>query len=276
VTQPTWLPAASYAKGEPFMLEKAAIFARDWLPMSALSQLEKRGDYVSATIGGWPVFAVRDDSVVRVFRNTCRHQNMMIVERPAGQCEVLQCRYHGWQYALDGKFVGAPPLVAPADPAAAGNHLVPLTSAIVQGLVFCNLRDDAPPYGSGLLAEGGGPANERHFRHVRTTDVACNWKTYVEQRLADGWRFEWPLLVIHADGDIAEQIVPRSFVRTRIVSLAIANSPSDTARAAEVAIGETAPRVEMLQQRYEGGTTDLVDLDRAHAFRARVQAATPS
>ncbi len=101
--------------------------------------------------------------------------------------------------------------------------------------------------------------------------MACNWKAYVEQRLADGWRFEWPLLVVHANGAIAEQIVPRSFLRTRIVSL-VAGS-ADNSGEAERAIEDAAPRVEMLQQRYESGDIARLDWPAAHAFRARVAAA---
>lgn len=258
------------------MLEKTGIFAREWLPMCTQSQLENPGDYVSATIGGWPIFAVRADTGVGVYRNTCRHQNMMIVEKPAGQCSVLQCRYHGWQYALDGKFIGAPPLVAPADAKAPGNNLVPLATTTVQGLVFCTLRDDAPALvARTTLGEAEGNGFAPYFLHARMTDVACNWKTYVEQRLADGWQFEWPLLMVHANGAIAEQIVPRSFLRTRIVSLTrdVAAGRTEAKHAAEQAIEEAAPRVEILQQRYESGETTLLDLPTTHAFRARVQAA---
>lgn len=62
------------------MLEKSAIFARSWLPLCAASQIAKHGDYVSATIGGWPLFAVRDGQTIRAYRNTCRHQNIESIQ----------------------------------------------------------------------------------------------------------------------------------------------------------------------------------------------------
>ncbi len=274
----TWLPPEAYFKGEPFMLEKSAIFAREWLPLCAASQLATHGDYVSATIGGWPLFAVRDGQTVRAYRNTCRHQNMMIVEKPVGHCDVLQCRYHGWQYALDGRFIAAPPLVAPVDPAAQQHHLEPLSIGTWRGLVFGNLRDDASGFTApAALAAVKMSVTEHAFVQVRTTDVACNWKTFVEQRLADGWDLEWPLLAVRSTSNalIAEQVVPRSFLRTRIVSMVLGacDSHANVASAAEQAIQEAVPRIERTQQRLQDGETQLINAPAAHAFRAKVQAA---
>ncbi len=261
------------------MLEKAAIFAREWLPLCAASQIMNRGDYVSATIGGWPVFAVRDALAVRAYRNTCRHQNMMIVEKPAGHCDILQCRYHGWRYGLDGRFIGAPPLVAPADPTAQNNHLVPLPTGQWRGLVFASLREGPPDFAAPeeATADDLSGLHDATFAHVRTTDIACNWKTFVEQRLADNWRFAWPLLTLRSASSalIAEQIVPRSFLRSRIVSFVIGTDAARPALAsdAERAILESVPRIEEIQQRYQSGDTRVLDAPAVHAFRARVQSA---
>ena len=286
VTIPTWLSPEDYSKGEPFMLEKISIFARAWLPLCAASQLAQRGDYMSATIAGWPLFAIRDDESIRAFRNTCRHQNMMIVEKPAGRCDVLQCRYHGWQYGLDGRFIAAPPLVAPADATSPNNHLAPLATTEWLGLIFGSLLDDLPTSmafadlaSAGTAVENQGQKNQRQvFVHAQTTDVACNWKTFVERRLAEQWTFQWPMLTVLATPGamIAEQIVPRSFLRTRVVSMVLCpmSNRAELSASAARTIQDAVPQIEAIQHRYENGDTQAIDVPGAHAFRARVRSAT--
>ncbi|MFN0298827.1 MAG: aromatic ring-hydroxylating oxygenase subunit alpha [Burkholderiales bacterium] len=282
MTTTTWLSPEDYSKGEPFMLEKTSIFAHTWLPLCAASQLAQHGDYMSATIGGWPLFAIRDSASIRAFRNICRHQNMMIVEKPAGRCDVLQCRYHGWQYGLDGRFIAAPPLVAPADAASPNNHLAPLATTEWLGLIFGSLLDVLLPTSmafADLAAASPDAENQgQEFVHAQTTDVACNWKTFVERRLADQWTFQWPMLTVLAKPGavIVEQVVPRSFVRTRVVSMVLcpeSNRAEFTASAAR-AIQDAVPQIEAIQHRYENGDTQAIDVPAAHAFRARVRSAT--
>src|SRR5437016_1732190 len=76
------------------------------------------------TLAGWPVLAlVNGQNEAAAFRNVCRHQGMGVLEIGAGNCAELRCKYHGWSYGLDGRFVAAPSFVAPAEPASAENNL---------------------------------------------------------------------------------------------------------------------------------------------------------
>jgi hypothetical protein len=55
-----------------------------------------------------------------------------------------------------------------------------------------------------------------------TTNINCNWKVLLEHALvsepAAAW--QWPLLLAHAVSEayVIEQIMPRSFLRTRLIS----------------------------------------------------------
>src|SRR3977135_2535840 len=74
------MKSEDYAQGDAFQSEKRTLFSSEWLPLCADRQIAKPGDFVSATVGGWGVFGVRDkDGTVRVLRNACRHQNMQVV-----------------------------------------------------------------------------------------------------------------------------------------------------------------------------------------------------
>src|SRR5258708_1929451 len=171
-----------YSQGDAFQAEKRTVFSAEWLPLCAAGQLARGGDYVSATVGGWGVVGVRDkEGTVRVLRNACRHQNMQVVGTPpgsgTGNCETFRCRFHGWTYDLQGRFLSAPPPVAPKDPQAPQHHLAALATTVSSGLVFFSLGKPAPaPAHDGSLAAYGG---------TLTTEIACNWKVCVEHLLTD-------------------------------------------------------------------------------------------
>src|SRR5258708_3573066 len=151
-----------YAQGDAFQVEKRTIFSNEWLPVCADAQIAKPGDFLSATVGGWSVVAVRDKAgEARVLRNACRHQNMPVVGTPAGNCESFRCRFHGWTYDLAGKFLGAPPPVAPPDPTA-DLALQSLATAREAGLLFFSLGTPAAMPKLGALPAYGGPPSPPH------------------------------------------------------------------------------------------------------------------
>jgi phenylpropionate dioxygenase-like ring-hydroxylating dioxygenase large terminal subunit len=221
-----------YAQGDAFQAEKRTIFSTDWLPLCAEGQLAKPGDFLSATVGGWGVFGVRDkNGTVRVLRNACRHQNMQVVGTPSGNCETFRCRFHGWTYDLQGRFLGAPPPVAPRDAQSPDLHLASLATSIASGIVFFSLAAPATPIdlGGPLPAYGG----------TLTTEIACNWKVCVEHLLAehtpsDDFNWHWPLLALRRAGAVAiiEQVVPHTFLRTRLVTHVFGSSPDGYKQAA--------------------------------------------
>lgn len=207
---------AAYAAGEQFQRERRTLFAAAWLPFAASAQMSRAGDFVSHGFGGWPLFAIRGtDGMARAFHNICRHQGMPVVEQPAGNCAALRCRYHGWTYAIDGRFEIAPPRAAQVgSPAQSGLIAVALAERDGLCLVRVRPRGDPPP-------RLGFPGHR--FATSLTTDLDANWKAAVEALLADGaGRLVWPLAFIRDDGAgvvALRQIVPRSFSRTRIVDL---------------------------------------------------------
>jgi nitrite reductase/ring-hydroxylating ferredoxin subunit len=262
------IAAEAYTEGERFQVEKRRLFARAWLPFCAAGQLAAAGDFVSHTLGGWPIVAIRgSDGVVRAFRNVCKHQGMPVVERPSGQCAALRCRYHGWTYDLAGALTAAPPLVAPADPGAAIHHLDALRRVEVDGIVQVRDRGDADA--PATLGAGG-----RAYVDALSLDVDANWKSAVEAGLADAaWRFVWPLAFVAERGAlcVVRQVVPRSFTRTRLIDLVFAdgaiardalNTDLQRAKAA-------AQAAQQARAAGDGGAPDTA----IDAFRARLAAA---
>ena len=222
-----------YAQGDAFQSEKRAIFSTEWLPACAEGQLSQPGDFLSLTVGGWSVIVTRDPAgKVNVLRNMCRHQNMPVVGVPGGHCESFRCRFHGWTFDLTGKFLGAPPPVAPRDPGA--NHdLIALPVLVEAGIVFFSLDSLAtkPSLGAVLPAYGGTIA----------TEIAANWKVVVEHLLggrppSDDFLWQPPLLALRRAGPLAivEQIVPHTFLRTRLFTHVFGAAAEDHRQIAEV------------------------------------------
>lgn len=263
------LDTSAYTDGEYFQREKRTLFARTWLPFCAAAQVANPGEFVSHSLGGWPLFVIRGkDGVLRAFHNTCRHQQMPVIEKPAGRCDMLRCRYHGWTYDLAGALAVAPPMVAPPDPKSVRLGIIELAADPAMVFVRVEPAADAPP--SLAMAPPALAAD------AVATDAACNWKTYVETVLATpGWDLVWPLALRQTTdvGTVIRQIVPRSFIRTRVVEFIF--GAADPAAQAGIAAAAAADRTaaEALQEARAAGTL-ASDSATVRDFRTRVAAAS--
>jgi phenylpropionate dioxygenase-like ring-hydroxylating dioxygenase large terminal subunit len=169
-------------------LEMLRSFPSVYLPSAAIPNA---GDHAERVTFGVPLFAVRGkDGRARVFRNSCRHRGMALVEGP-GCSHALVCRYHGWTYRLDGSLSHVPHPEAFPDLDMPTRGLVEVDSREVDGLIVIGPlspesgRDadaamaaltDGSPWRDKLL-----PA-ERLFA-VRPALRDMNWKVLVEQFL---------------------------------------------------------------------------------------------
>ena len=144
--------------------------------------------------------------------------------RPAGQ--VFRC-------AAAGRTRGS---------ASARSHLASLATSIASGIVFFSLAAPAAPpdLGGALPAYGGTLA----------TEIACNWKVCVEHLLAEqapspdfGWH--WPLLAVRRAGPVTimEQVVPHTFLRTRLLTHVFGN-PADSYKQAAATIKHVCERLQ--------------------------------
>jgi len=186
---PETLPARLYSDREIYEAERRSIFGKTWLLIAHQSQLATQGEYVATVAAGYPIVVVRgENGAIRAFHNVCRHRAGPLADDGHGKCEgQLVCRYHGWRYALDGRLASARDF-GPAsgfDPRDYG--LLPLQCDSWRGFVFVNMDANAEP-----LTRALGPLIEKtagmdigtlHLARQTTHDIACNWKTYVENYL---------------------------------------------------------------------------------------------
>jgi phenylpropionate dioxygenase-like ring-hydroxylating dioxygenase large terminal subunit len=168
-------------------LETLRSYPSVYLPSAAIPN---PGDHVERTTFGVPLFAVRDrDGQARVFRNSCRHRGMALVEGP-GCAHALVCRYHGWTYRLDGSLSHVPHQEAFPDLDMSARGLVEVDSREVDGLIVIGPLQSPAPHADEAMAAlaDGSPWRDKllpaeRLVAVRPTLRAMNWKVLVEQFL---------------------------------------------------------------------------------------------
>ena len=181
------LPGWAYTDPGVFARERERIFARTWQPVGRRELLRQPGDFCTAELAGEPLVVLRDTSgEPRAFNNVCRHRAGPVAEG-CGRRQSLQCAYHGWTYALDGRLIAAPEFegVADFDPARFG--LRPVRCAEWGPFVFANLDPGAPPLPEvlGRIPEETARFRPEGYVFVERRDyvVRCNWKVYVDNYL---------------------------------------------------------------------------------------------
>ena len=187
-----------YTSDAIFTAEQDKIFENMWFCAARSGELAEPGQFKKVQVGRESVLVVRGrDGVLRAFLNVCRHRGAALCTESEGQVKRnLQCPYHAWTYALDGKLVAAPNMASLKDSTGAGIDryqygLVAVNLTEWLGYAWVCLADDPPSFEDEVVGEVthrlGDPAAIEHYdvenlsvgRRV-VYDVAANWKLIVE------------------------------------------------------------------------------------------------
>lgn len=179
------LPGFYYTSPETFAEERERIFARHWICAGRAADWA-RGEYRLVDVAGESVIVLRDrQDALRAFYNVCRHRGTRLCDRPhARLSETIQCPYHAWTYALDGRLIGAPHMQEAEGFDPRHYPLHPVALDLWEGFVFICLTPTPLP-----LAEAFEPVRNRFrafnlpalmgVRRLRY-DVHANWKLILE------------------------------------------------------------------------------------------------
>jgi len=186
------IPAPWYVDERIAELERQTVFSQTWQVMGRIDQVEKPGQFVTATVAGEPVVAVRgNDGVLRAFYNVCRHHAAAVVTEPCGQASILHCPYHGWNYGLDGSLKGMPEFEGVKNFDRKSNGLIPVKVDTWEQFVFVNLDPKAAPLSAflGGLVQRAAPLGLSKLKYFATKvyDIHCNWKVFVDNFLDGGY-----------------------------------------------------------------------------------------
>ncbi len=176
------LPQTMYTSPEHFALEWERVLGRKWLLVMREADVPKPGDYRVVELHGESILVLRDqDGKLRAFFNLCRHRGTRLCDKAEGRLgPLIQCPYHAWTYALDGRLVGVPDLKEMEGFDKSEFPLHPCALATWEGFVFLNLARDPEPFEKALAPLLGRFGAYRlpslvTLRRVEY-DVRANWK----------------------------------------------------------------------------------------------------
>jgi choline monooxygenase len=186
------IPAPWYVDPRIAELERETVFSKTWQVLGRTEQVEQPGQFVSSTVAGEPIVAVRgNDGVLRAFFNVCRHHAAAVVTEPCGRTQLLHCPYHGWNYGLDGSLKGMPEFEGVKNFDRQQNGLVPVKVEAWENFVLVNLDPHATPlkdFLGGLVKRVSPLAlTKRKFFETRVYDIHCNWKVFIDNYLDGGY-----------------------------------------------------------------------------------------
>jgi glycine betaine catabolism A len=174
-----------FVSPEIFAQEQKEIFSKQWLLVGHQNQIATAGDYFTTEVAGESLIIVRDKrGTIHGFYNVCRHRGSRLIETRNGQSATIQCPYHAWTYALDGRLMGAPHMdeVSGFDKANYSLHAVNL--ALWEGFVFVNLGDSPAPLTEWFKPLAGKFSrwnlSALHSAKRIEYDVRANWKLIFE------------------------------------------------------------------------------------------------
>jgi glycine betaine catabolism A len=180
------LPARAYTDPQWFGDEMDRVFANMWLAAGRADELDRAGAFIRRDVAGASVLIVRtSEGALRAFHNVCRHRGTRLCVDTQGTFQgSIQCPYHAWTYALDGRLLSAPQMDGLDGFDRASLPLRSVGCDTWDGHVFINLLEQPPPLRDQLadLPARFAPWQMQNLRlgHRIEYDVATNWKLVVQ------------------------------------------------------------------------------------------------
>ena len=182
-----FVPVEHYTSPEFLRLEGERLWPHVWQVACREEELPKVGSFVNYDIMHDSIVVVRASKTeIKAFYNVCQHRGRRLTQG-SGTITQFHCRFHGWQYDLDGKVTrvyqredwdGCP------DFTDADLSLKPLQVATWGGWVFVNPDPQAKPLREFLDAAPSFldpyEIEKMRYRWWVSVKVPCNWKVGLE------------------------------------------------------------------------------------------------
>jgi nitrite reductase/ring-hydroxylating ferredoxin subunit len=161
---------------EIFAAELTNLFIKPWLAADHASRLATDGDYFRVDIGGRSVVIAREaEDKIHAMRNACLHAGYRICEEEEGRGDHLFCRYHGWDYAIDGRLTD--PMLRPEEKDRSRFRLPRYAMQITKGLIFFDPSVAAPNAPAAKAIEADFPdLGDSRIASRKRFQTTWNWK----------------------------------------------------------------------------------------------------
>ncbi|MGC6476363.1 MAG: aromatic ring-hydroxylating oxygenase subunit alpha [Parvibaculales bacterium] len=182
------IPKERYTSKEFMQLEWEKVWTKVWLMGCREDDIPEAGDHFVTEIGTESILIVRQrDGGVKAFYNVCQHRGNRLVhktEAPIEAAESFKCKYHDWEYGIDGRFVDIPDLETFPQGAPKCSGLTELPCDVWGSFVWFSLNKDVEPLRDylGVMPEHLDPYHFDRMVLTRclTVEWDCNWKASVD------------------------------------------------------------------------------------------------
>ena len=181
------LPGKYYHSEEIYEEEVEKIFYKFWVYACRAEEISSVGDYKLIKVANESLILVRDKShEVKALFNVCRHRGTQLCDKPKGifKSKSIQCPYHAWTYALDGKLLNAPLMKEGHGFQKDDCALHQASVHIWEGFVFINLDKNPAPFEVQMEALMGKftdwKIDELRIAHHIKYELNCNWKLILQ------------------------------------------------------------------------------------------------
>lgn len=183
--EPETFSVEPYVSADYARREADALWARVWQMACRVEELPKVGDFVTYDILDQSIIVVRSaPDRIRAFYNVCMHRGRRLTEG-CGQAKLFHCKFHGWQWDLDGGSIRV------LDGEDWGDALTPENLRLGEirvdcwgGYVFVNMDPDCEPLRAYLEPAASlldpFEIERMRFRWRKWLVMPCNWKVALE------------------------------------------------------------------------------------------------
>lgn len=186
------LPAEFYRSEEIFELQKSKVFTKCWHFAGDTSIVKIPGVVHPFTIlEGYldePLLLTRDnDDKIHCLSNVCTHRGNILVEN-TDVLKVMQCRYHGRRFELNGCFKSMPECEDAENFPSEADNLSKVPFEIWNDMIFVSI-DPVKPLGDFLniinTRMEGVKLGEMKYEPSRSREylIKCNWALYCDNYL---------------------------------------------------------------------------------------------
>jgi phenylpropionate dioxygenase-like ring-hydroxylating dioxygenase large terminal subunit len=182
----TTLPAEFYTDETRFRFEMDRLFTTEWICAGRVEQVETPGQFFLRDVQGESIIVTRSAAgAVQAFYNVCRHRGTKLCTDATGRFPgSIQCPYHAWTYALDGRLVGAPHMDEVPHFRKEDYPLHRVEADVWDGHIFITLARSPKPLADQLADLPGKFTSWRmqdlRLGHRIVYDVRANWKLIVQ------------------------------------------------------------------------------------------------
>ena len=183
------LPAYLYSDPSIYAIERELVFRQGWIYVGLTDKLTKTGDYFTAEVGDIPIVVTRDgEGNIGGLVNACLHR-LHPIASGEGCSRLLQCKYHGWTYGLDGALKTAPRSQHEPGFDKKAMQLPTVRVEAFGRFLFANVDPEAPSLHD-YLADAPGLVDALaidigQWKHAGSFryEVDANWKLFMENSL---------------------------------------------------------------------------------------------